>query len=384
MKIRFYLHNARNKAGEQTLFCAYSHASREWRFSTNIRMKKRDWNQKSQSVSFRHPHAVIINNQVIEPIRQRLTRIALELRAFPDPQSPTPDRVRAVYEGKKETGEFWVCWDRYTESHVATLAKNTQLVYRKLGEILRELESQTGPLSWESFTLEFYHLFKRKLADEGNGQNTIAKRVQTLKTFLKFAHKNDWHSNDKYQFFEVQRQKTLHVALTEEELDRVTDLHLANPGEARARDVFVFHCNTGLRFSELASLKPNDLNRISFRSQKTGKFGQLTLNKKALEIWQKYEGDLPIISDQNYREHIKTICRRAGMTYEVETSKGRTEKWKACSTHTARRTCATMLYRRGVDIRKIQEVLGHATIKQTAIYLKCTEGDFVDTLSALD
>lgn len=384
MKVRFYLHSSKNKKGEHVLMCAYSHASREWRFSTKVRLQKKDWNKKTQSVSFRHPQATIINTKVIPPIRNRLEMIALELQSFPDPRPPLPNLVRAKFEGERDDAGFWDYWERFMKSHVAGLAENTKTNHLRIGSILKEIEASTGPLSFDVFTLEFHSLFIRKLQKEGCNQNTIGKRVQDLKTFLKFAYKNDWHKNDKYLFFEVRRTNALHVALTKKELERLESVRLDNPGEARARDVFIFHCNTGLRFSELQSLQASEADRITFKSQKTGKIQRLNLNKKARSILSKYGGELPTIQSQPYSRHIKTICQKAGIDQEVEISKGRMPKYKACSTHTARRTCATILYRRGVDLRKIQEVLGHSSIKQTEKYLKCTAGDFLSTLDALD
>lgn len=71
-------------------------------------------------------------------------------------------------------------------------------------------------------------------------------------------------------------------------------------------------------------------------------------------------------------------------TETVHTSKGVMPKWEAVGTHTARRTCATRLYRAGVHLSTIQKVLAHAEASTTERYIKSSLDDFGGALRALD
>ena len=48
--------------------------------------------------------------------------------------------------------------------------------------------------------------------------------------------------------------------------------------------------------------------------------------------------------------------------------------------HTLRHTCATLLYRSGIDIRTIQEILGHVQIDTTEIYTHLHDQEVMDAM----
>lgn len=48
--------------------------------------------------------------------------------------------------------------------------------------------------------------------------------------------------------------------------------------------------------------------------------------------------------------------------------------------HTLRHTCATLLYRKGIDIRTIQELLGHVQIDTTEIYTHLHDENVMDVM----
>lgn len=80
------------------------------------------------------------------------------------------------------------------------------------------------------------------------------------------------------------------------------------------------------------------------------------------------------IDDTAYNRIIRRICKKCGITDPVkvftagEEKEG--EKWEFVSSHTARRTCATLLYLRGADLYTISKILGHTDVKTTQNYIK--------------
>ena len=77
-------------------------------------------------------------------------------------------------------------------------------------------------------------------------------------------------------------------------------------------------------------------------------------------------------------ENIKIVCRMAGITQKVEHKeiKGAKkltaliEKYKLVSTHTARRTGATLMYLDGLDTLSIMKITGHKTEKEFLKYIR--------------
>ena len=80
------------------------------------------------------------------------------------------------------------------------------------------------------------------------------------------------------------------------------------------------------------------------------------------------------MSDDAYNSAIRRICKKCGITDRVKVFKAgkelEGEKWEYVGSHTARRSCATLLYLRGVDLYTISKILGHSDTKTTQTYIK--------------
>lgn len=80
-------------------------------------------------------------------------------------------------------------------------------------------------------------------------------------------------------------------------------------------------------------------------------------------------------------ESIKVICRIAGITQKVEHTSARgariiterIEKHKLITTHTARRTGATLMYLEGMDTLSVMKITGHKTEKEFKKYIRVGE-----------
>lgn len=133
--------------------------------------------------------------------------------------------------------------------------------------------------------------------------------------------------------------------------------------------------NCGMRLSELVSI---DINHIKFDEAlltvigKGNKERTVYLNKACLKAVQDYIAVRPTISsgaDKNalfLSERNKRISNRMVQTIIKE-------YLKECglggySTHKLRHTAATLMYQNGVDVRALQEILGHENIGTTEIY----------------
>ena len=72
---------------------------------------------------------------------------------------------------------------------------------------------------------------------------------------------------------------------------------------------------------------------------------------------------------------VKRICCGAGINTEVSVyMRGQFqtgEKWRYIASHTARRSFATNLFKRGVDILTISKLCGHSSVEMTKQYICC-------------
>src|SRR5690606_16174618 len=102
--------------------------------------------------------------------------------------------------------------------------------------------------------------------------STITKRLRHIKGFLKSAVRHGIEVNPTYQNYSWVENELDVIALTLEELSRLEQLDLSNNKRLeKVRDVFLFGCYTGLRYSDFSKLKREHIkgNYLKFTSTKT-------------------------------------------------------------------------------------------------------------------
>ena len=154
----------------------------------------------------------------------------------------------------------------------------------------------------------------------------------------------------------------------------------------RVRDVFILGCLTGMRYSDYKRIKRenivNDVIRMREVKDKS-KTLEIPLSSWAKEILEKYDYNLPVISEQKFREYIKETSRLVGFTEQVIVASriGNTineESKRRCdliSTHTARRTFITIMKNEGVPDKVIMKITGHRSLSSFHRYYRPNDED---------
>ncbi len=233
----------------------------------------------------------------------------------------------------------------------------------------------------------------RKLAP--NTIYTVAKDVRRLFGYLR---------DERGQELAVEPKKlrtawveTEKLYLRAEELERLRMVMLP-VALAQVRDVFLFCCYTGLRYSDVLQLHggnvellPDGSGRVLRLLQtKTRTSVSIFLTSAAATILDKYSCEersgpgarlLPVLSNQPMNRYLKQIGKQAKITRLVETSEvvnGQVVKWsipawEMLTMHAARHSFAVQSLLRGVPVAVLQRVMGHASITTTMIYAKVVE-----------
>ena len=300
--------------------------------------------------------------------------------------------------------------DNFISEAEASHQKKSLKEYRTIYNDLKAFEKHNNTtVTYSNINQSFFNKYLAFLTQvKENGQNTIAKKISTLKTLLNYAAKSGHHKNFAFKDFKVKKIKTKKEFLTKTELSLIYKLDLkSNPRLERVRDVFCFECFTGLRYSDIKTLKfaeiviKNDTNGpykvLQFHIQKTKHNLIVPLNKYALEILNKYEKTkdkalsiikdgielkskelvLPVISNQKMNVYIKEIGKMAGIDTDVVVTKFSgakrkekiVKKYKLLSTHAARRTFTILSLEQGMRVEVLQKILGHQDIKTTMKYV---------------
>jgi len=167
-------------------------------------------------------------------------------------------------------------------------------------------------------------------------------------------------------------------------IDEVKQLVKTPCRKSVIKKAFLFSCFTGLRFSDVKSLRWSDivtdnegLQVIKFTQQKTNKPENLQVSVEALKFLpEKKEAKsndiiFPLSNNGYTNETLKSWILAAGITKRV-------------TFHVGRHTNATLLLSLGVPIETVSKLLGHSDIQTTQIYAKVIDKNKRAAVSKLD
>ena len=262
---------------------------------------------------------------------------------------------------------------------------------------LTEFQDYLGePITWEMINRDFlsrYILFlqsSRRGLDAYN-TNTCSKRIKEIKHIIRAAREEGVTTCPvpEFKFGEVAVDS---VYLTWDEIARfaAADLSGLSKGHEIARDLFLVGCYCGQRVSDYASITSDQIHTdsdgrvyISVLQKKTGTKVEIPVRKELREILAKYNNELPTLADQKINAYIKEIAKVAGIDEAIEftSTKGgkahtiKKPKYELITSHTARRTAATLMYLDGVDSMDIRQITGHSSDKMLQKYIRSTAHD---------
>ena len=260
--------------------------------------------------------------------------------------------------------------------------------YKVLKNHLTEFQKvKKFTIAFNNIDLLFYDKFTLFLQnDKKHTNNTVSKYFDLLKTFLRWATERNSNNKTDFQKFKTATEKTDIIYLTENELLSIYNKDLSNNKALdKVRDVFCFACFTGARFSDVSSLKKEDIRGKNWylRTTKTKDVLQIPLNEYAIEILNKYsdcERVLPVISSQKTNQHLKELCKLAEIDDPITIVKYRGAerieeiypKYELVSTHCARRSFVTLSLEKGMRAETVMEITGHSNYKTFKKYIKIT------------
>jgi len=176
----------------------------------------------------------------------------------------------------------------------------------------------------------------------------------------------------------IKKDVSQHVYLTEEEVQKIIAYEPQNDTERAIRNQFALGCLTGARHSDYILFTEENIfaNTLRYVSKKTRIQADIPAAPavKRLILENQAYGFVGLEYTLAYFNRvIREICLSVGITEKVKLYQGgkyvEGEKWEFVSSHTARRTAATLLYLKGIDIYQISKLLGHSTIEQTERYI---------------
>jgi integrase len=401
--INFYLKKPEPVSGKSLIFLQWKYRGMRLVFSTGESINPQDWNSDKQEVkkNKKTEDGDYLLNDLLRNLKLELERVyKTEIKNG----IPTPtilrthlkaylDKHKNAEKVAKEKPTLWNLIDRFISGEIRDKKqrKKTAGTLKQYSTVKKHLEGFSKKLSFEKINKDFldnYLTYLEKVAKLA--PNTIAKNLQTLKVFMNEGLERGYHSNTYFKKISMSWEESENVALSRKEINKLYKHNFKdNQRLERVRDLFVFGCNVGLRISDLQNIKPHNIidvngeKRIRIKTQKTGETVEIPCHEQCLEIFDKYDQQLPKITDQKFNEYIKEACEEAGLT-----ATGRLQKEpnkplnELIASHTMRRTFCTNLYNEGVPPVVIMKVSGHKTETAFLKYIKVSQTDAADKLSA--
>ena len=190
---------------------------------------------------------------------------------------------------------------------------------------------------------------------------------QRVKTVVQFGIDNGRLKVNPFSGIKLRKGEKSVQFLTEEEVDKIRTTDFRNESLNRIRDLFVFQAASGLSYTDMAKLKPEDVQRapngqyyIHDKRNKTGVYYTAVILDEGVEVLKRYNFRLPIISNHKVNTYLKAIRDICGID-------------KPIFSHVARHTYATRCLNRGIRLEVVAKLLGHSTTKITQHYAKLLE-----------
>ena len=245
---------------------------------------------------------------------------------------------------------------------------------------IKEIKGHSGEIDIDFIkTIELNDIYNYLMyisTEKNNSARTRSRRVSSIKSFFKYLHiKVKLIENNPTEALDA--PKTIKALPRYLELDESKRLLSCIDGRHKERDfaILTLFLNCDLRLSELVGINLTDIKKDSLVVKGKGnKERTIYLNsacRSALDDYLKVRPKLNLkdekalfISGQNNRIYFKTVqflVKKYIAAAGLDPLK--------YSTHKLRHTAATLMYKYGkVDVRALQEILGHEQLSTTQIY----------------
>lgn len=212
---------------------------------------------------------------------------------------------------------------------------------------------------------QFVVAYDKWLRESGIMHNTRISRLRLLRALLNEAVKRDIITVNPFNRFRIQQMVSKKGYLTIEQVHKLERLKLKGV-EDKVRDAFLIGCYTGLRFSDITTLRDEHLCNgwLVKKMLKTGFIVEIPIadlfGGKMLLIIDKYKGHIESLT--------KSLSGNCSVNRTLRSILDRLDIDAKITFHSSRHTFATLLAQQGIQLTTIQKLLGHQKLSTTQIY----------------
>lgn len=212
-------------------------------------------------------------------------------------------------------------------------------------------------------------------------KTTIARKIASVRAFYKFLYQEELIEYNPIDNIPIPKQdKTLPHFLYEDEVETILrGIKIDTPSGYRNRIILELLWVSGMRISELSNLNYENLNLEQNEIRVFGKGAKerivLIPDKTKEELINYIKNVSPLICKKEINAESPLFINYNGYRLQNQSIRKALKKClneihfpKYVSPHVFRHSFATKLLEHGADLRIVQELLGHSSIKNTQIY----------------
>lgn len=429
MPVNFYLRSTPNKNGDCQI--VVSCCIRGVRVMTSIGygISPDKWDKDAAQVRKGYSNASKILGSVINARIKQIDSALTDLENSLEPADiPTKEEIKALIlsgtGNKRDSGH--TAAERLDEfiaerSAVMMWAESTVKKYNTMRNHIAEFNPDIRANQFTTERLLAYMLFLQR--DKKMYDVSVKKEFKMLKAFLRWTKDKGYSRISDFETFHpvLKDTKKPVVFLTPDEFVILREYVIPRDGTVvklknaegkeyektvmgrstmeKCRDLLLFCCATGLRYSDMRKVKKTDVHGsfLTTVTQKTGALLTIPLIKVSRDILEKHKdilGDyaLPVISEQKMNDHIKDLCELCGFNSPVTTTyynEGRpidvtSPKHDEVTTHCGRRTFVCLALLADIPPLTIIKITGHKTLEEMRPYIEITDRSKVKAMEKLE
>jgi site-specific recombinase XerD len=350
--------------------------------STKRKCEPKKWNKISCRMNAKEGAAIEFNSY-LDTLQLKVFESKRKLIELD--QLLTPENIKTLLLGKsinQEKHMLMEIFQHHNDQMKALVGKEYapgtlqryETSYRHTQSFI-ETRFKVGDMDINKLDFEFLSEYEYWLKSVRNcDHNSAMKYLSNFRKIVNRCLRNGWLEKDPFLGFKMAKREVERTALTEMELQTLTNKPFSIERLAIVRDIFLFSCLSGLAYADVKKLRKSEVivgvdneKWLTIKRQKTDTSSRIPLLPAAINLMEKYKNHpqclledrlLPVLSNQKMNAYLKEIADVCGIS-------------KSLTYHIARHTFATTVtLSNGVPIETVSKMLGHRNLKTTQHYAK--------------
>jgi len=381
------------KDGSFPIIFRLSHLGKTLPISTGLSVNISDWDIRNRRIKKTYKGVSSItrlNNQ----LQKKKTLIFDKINKLDEEgtlNGHSIAQLKKIITGYQTNSDFFT----YTENLVSELNKAGRFgnakIYATIVGVLKTFHNKSS-LDFREINYDFLKKFETYHLSKGNSWNSLSVYCRTVRAIYNQAIMAGVVEKKYYPFdaYKIRQTKTQKRAISNIELKKIIDLKLDENHECfHARNYFIIsYFLYGINFIDMAYLIPSNImdGRVHFTRRKTGKEYSIKISHQLQKILDFYT------DNKKKDDFIFPIIKR-----EIDIDKYHDVKWararynkklkiiaKLCfietnlTSYVSRHSFATQAMLKNIPLTAISEMMGHARLNTTQVYLKTLPNEVLD------